>query len=98
MIGYENSSFIFSNLENIYMALPVKDTMELVEQAMGVVKSRYLLCILISQRIHQLEEGATPAIDVDPDDYTSPKTFLNLALMEIIEGNMDLEEIEGEPV
>ena len=80
------------------MALPVKDTMELVQQAMDVVKSRYLLCILISQRIHQLEEGATPAIDVDPDDYTSPKTFLNLALMEIIEGNMELEETEGEPV
>jgi len=78
------------------MALPVKDTMELVQQAMDVVKSRYLLCILISQRIHQLEKGATPAIDVDPDDYTSPKTFLQLSLMEIIEGNMDLETIEGE--
>ena len=78
------------------MALPVKDTMELVQQAMDVVKSRYLLCILISQRIHQLEKGAVPAIDVDPDDYTSPKTFLNLSLMEIIEGNMDLETIEGE--
>ena len=78
------------------MALPVKDTMELVQQAMDVVKSRYLLCILISQRIHQLEKGATPAIDVDPDDYTSPKTFLNLALMEMIEGNMDLETTEGE--
>ena len=55
------------------MALPVKDTMELVQQAMDVVKSRYLLCILISQRIHQLEKGATPAIDVDPDDYISLK-------------------------
>jgi len=78
------------------MALPTKDTMELVQRAMDVVKSRYLLCILIAQRIHQLEKGAVPAIDVDPDDYTSPKTFLNLSLMEIIEGNMDLEEIEGE--
>ena len=77
------------------MALPIKDTMELVQQAMDVVKSRYLLCILISQRIHQLEKGAVPAIDVDPDDYTSPKTFLNLSLMEIIEGNMDLETAEG---
>jgi len=37
------------------------------------------------------------AIDVDPDDYTSPKTFLHLSLMEIIEGNMDLETTEGEP-
>ena len=79
------------------MAVPVKDTMELVQQAMEVVKSRYLLCILISQRIHQLEKGATPAIDVDPDDYTSPKTFLHLFLMEIIEGNMDLETTEDEP-
>ena len=79
------------------MALQVKDTMELVQQAMDVVKSRYLLCILISQRIHQLEKGATPAIDVDPDDYTSPKTFLHLSLMEITEGNMDLETTEGEP-
>ena len=77
------------------MALPVKDTMELVEQAMGVVKSRYLLCILISQRIHQLEKGAPPAIDVDPDEYTSPKTFLKLSLMEIIEGNMDIEKPEA---
>jgi len=70
--------------------------MQLVEQAMTVVKSRYLLCILISQRIHQLEKGAAPAIDVDPDDYTSPKTFLNLSLMEIIEGNMDIEKPESE--
>ena len=79
------------------MAVPVKDTMDLVQQAMEVVKSRFLLCILFSQRIHQVEQGATPAIDVDPDDYTSPKTFLHLSLMEIIEGNMDLETTEGEP-
>ena len=69
---------------------------ELVQKAMAVVKSRYLLCILLSQRIHQLEKGAPPAIDVDPDDYTSPKTFLKLSLMEIIEGNMDIEKPESE--
>jgi DNA-directed RNA polymerase subunit K/omega len=77
------------------MALPVKDTLELVQEAMKVVKSRYLLCILISQRIHQLEKGAPPVIDVDPDDYTSPKTFLTLSLMEIIEGNMENETTES---
>ena len=77
------------------MGLPAKNTMELVELAMDVVKSRYLLCILISQRIHQLEKGAAPVIDVDPDEYTSPKTFLNLSLMEIIEGNMDIEKPEA---
>ena len=73
------------------MTLLAMNISELIQKAMDVVKSRYLLCILISQRIHQLEKGAPPAIDVDPDDYTSPKTFLNLSLMEIIEGNMDLE-------
>ena len=79
------------------MALPIQDTLSLAQKALDVVKSRYLLCILISQRIHQLERGAQPTIDIDPEEYASPKTFLNLALREIIEGNMDLEQIEGEP-
>ena len=78
------------------MALPAINFSELMQKAMAVVKSRYLLCILISQRIHQLEKGAPPAIDVDPDEYTSPKTFLKLSLMEIIEGNMDIEKPESE--
>ena len=80
------------------MPLQIQDTLELLRKAMDVVKSRYLLCILISQRIHQLENGAPPAIEVDPEDYTSPKTFLKLSLMEIIEGNMDLEQTESESI
>ena len=78
------------------MTLLAMNISELIQKAMPVVKSRYLLCILISQRIHQLEKGAPPAIDVDPDEYTSPKTFLKLSLMEIIEGNMDIEKLESE--
>ena len=77
------------------MTLLAMNISELIQKAMDVVKSRYLLCILISQRIHQLEKGAPPAIDVDPDDYTSPKKFLKLSLMEIIEGNMDIEKPEA---
>ena len=77
------------------MALQAKDISDLMQKAMDVVKSRYLLCILISQRIHQLEKGAPPAIEVDPDEYSSPKTFLKLSLMEIIEGNMDVENAES---
>ena len=77
------------------MTLPAIHVSELMQKAMDVVKSRYLLCILLSQRIHQLEKGAPPAIDVDPDEYTSPKTFLKLSLMEIIEGNMDIEKPEA---
>ena len=78
------------------MTLLAMNISELIQKAMDVVKSRYLLCILISQRIHQLEKGAPPAIDVDHDEYTSPKTFLKLSLMEIIEGNMDIEKPESE--
>ena len=77
------------------MTLLVMNISELIQKAMDVVKSRYILCILISQRVHQLEKGAPPAIDVDPDEYTSPKTFLKLSLMEIIEGNMDIEKPEA---
>jgi DNA-directed RNA polymerase subunit K/omega len=78
------------------MALPVMNISELLQKAMDVVKSRYLLCILLSQRIHQLEKGAPPAIEVDPEEYASPKMFLKLSLMEIIEGNMDIEKAENE--
>ncbi len=73
--------------------LEMKDTLELTRQAQDVVKSRFLLCILVTQRIHQLENGAQPTIDVDPEQYTNPKTFFELALREIIEGNMDLEQV-----
>ena len=78
------------------MPLASQETLELFRQAMDIVKSRYLLCILISQRIHQLEMGAQPTIDVDLEEYASPKKFLTLSLREIIEGNMDLEQLEGE--
>ena len=76
--------------------MEMKDTLELIRQAQDVVKSRFLLCILVTQRIHQLENGAQPTIDVDPEQYTNPKTFFELALREIIEGNMDLEQVTEE--
>ena len=80
------------------MPLQMQETLGLAHKALDVVKSRYLLCILISQRIHQLERGAQPTIDIDPEEYASPKMFLELALREIIEGNMDLEQIEDESI
>ena len=76
--------------------MEMKDTLELIRQAQDVVKSRFLLCILVTQRIHQLENGAQPTIDVDPEQYSSPKTFFELALREISEGNMDLEQVTEE--
>ena len=76
--------------------LEMQDRMELVRDAQDVVKSRYLLCILVTQRIHQLENGAQPTIQFDPDDLTNPKIFFELALREIIEGNMDMEQVTEE--
>ena len=76
--------------------LEMQDRMELVREAQDVVKSRYLLCILVTQRIHQLENGALPTIEVDPEELTKPKIFFELALREIIEGNMDLEQLTEE--
>ena len=73
--------------------LEMQDRMELVREAQDVVNSRYLLCILVAQRIHQLENGAQPTIEVEPEDLTNPKMFFEMALREIIDGNMDLEQV-----
>ncbi len=74
--------------------LSMKEILDFEKDALKVVKSRYLLCILVSQRIHQIEKGAQPCIDVDPADFSSPKSYYSLALKEINEGNMDLEQID----
>ena len=76
--------------------LEMQERMALVKEAQDVVKRRYLLCILVTQRIHQLEDGAQPTIEVDPEDLTNPKIFFELALREIIAGNMDMEQITEE--
>ena len=73
-----------------------KEILMLEKLAMDVIKSRYLLCILVSQRIHQLERGSRPCIEVDEFEPVTPKGYYQLALKEIIEGNMDLEQIDEE--
>ena len=74
--------------------LSMKEILDFEKDALKVVKSRYLLCILVSQRVHQLEKGAQPCIDVDPDEFSSPKSYYSLSLKEINDGNMDLEQID----
>ena len=73
-----------------------KEILMLEKLAMDVIKSRYLLCILVSQRIHQLERGSQPCIELDELEPITPKGYYQLALREIIEGNMDLEQIGEE--
>ena len=74
--------------------IEMKEILDLEKNALKVVKSRYLLCILVSQRIHQIEKGAQPCIEVDPNEFNSPKAYYPLSLKEINEGNMDLEQID----
>ncbi len=73
----------------------IQDILELEKKALDVIKSRYLLCILVAQRIHQLEKGAQLVIEADASEVESPKRFYQLALQEIYEGNMDLEQINS---
>ena len=42
-----------------------EEILVLEKLAMDVIKSRYLLCILVAQRIHQLEKGSALCIDLD---------------------------------
>ena len=96
MIGYEVIGLRFSNLEDIH-GVASQRHYGVSGTSNGCSKEPLPAMYSNFSEIHQLEKGAAPTIDVDPDDYTSPKTFLNLSLMEIIEGNMDLEETKGEP-
>lgn len=54
-----------------------QEILELEKAALDVIKSRYLLCILVAQRIHQLEKGALPVIEVQEGEYANPKNTTN---------------------
>jgi DNA-directed RNA polymerase subunit K/omega len=75
------------------MAMEIEESLELSRQALVVVKSRYLLSILVAQRIHQLERGIQPTIEIDPADVI-PSAYFEIALREIIKGSMDIEQVE----
>ena len=76
--------------------MPQDEILVLEKLAMDVIKSRYLLCILVAQRIHQLEKGSALCIELDETETVHPKIYYQLALREIIEGNMDLEQFDEE--
>jgi len=80
----------------MYTIIPQHEILILEKLAMDVIKSRYLLCILVSQRIHQLEKGSSLCIELDETETIHPKIYYQLALREIIEGNMDLEQFDEE--
>ncbi len=80
----------------MYTIIPQHEILILEKLAMDVIKSRYLLCILVAQRIHQLEKGSALCIDLDETETVHPRLYYQLALREIIEGNMDLEQFDEE--
>lgn len=73
-----------------------QEILVLEKKAMDVIKSRYLLCILVAQRIHQLERGSPLCIELDENETLHPKVYYQMALREIIEGNMDLGQFDEE--
>lgn len=73
-----------------------QEILVLEKKAMDVIKSRYLLCILVAQRIHQLERGSPLCIELDENETLHPKVYYEMALREIIAGNMDLGQFDEE--
>jgi DNA-directed RNA polymerase omega subunit len=76
----------------------VATTTELVENDMdaaGVpeVDSKYRLIILAAKRSKQLQRGATPRIDIDPQKHKPTR----IALEEVIRGRVHFDIKENDP-
>ncbi|NPA81259.1 MAG: DNA-directed RNA polymerase subunit omega [Epsilonproteobacteria bacterium] len=54
-----------------------------------VNNDRYILSLIVAARAKELSEGDEPLIEVDKNQYK----FTDIALMEIYEDKLDLEEI-----
>ena len=73
-------------------------TTELVDQEMdaaGVpeVDSKYRLIILAAKRSKQLQRGATPRIDIDPQKHKPTR----IALEEVIRGRVHFDIKQNDP-
>ena len=66
---------------------------DLEVQALEKVKNKYMLTILMSKRINQLKKGRRPLIAVD-----HAATFYEIALREIVEEKITLEQVSLKPV
>jgi DNA-directed RNA polymerase omega subunit len=76
----------------------VATTTELAENGMEVgsvpeVDSKYRLIILAAKRSKQLQRGATPRIDIDPQKHKPTR----IALEEVIRGRVHFEVKQKDP-
>ncbi len=63
---------------------------EIEAKALKKVKNdRYILSLVVAKRARELSEGDEPLIDIDKSKYK----FTDIALMEIYEDKLDLEDI-----
>jgi len=76
----------------------VASTTELVENEMEAtsvpeVDSKYRLIILAAKRSKQLQRGATPRIDIDPQKHKPTR----IALEEVIRGRVHFDIKQADP-
>ncbi len=64
---------------------------ELVEQAAQIVKDPPILINMVSKRVKQLNSGRSPLVERRPGLRDA-----DLALLEIIQGKIKLEDLQGE--
>jgi len=60
----------------------------LVSKASVVIPNRFMLTVVIAKRARQIKDGMRPMVNFDHENPPSP---IDLALMEIIEGKIDVD-------
>ena len=66
-----------------YMAVPTSYD-EMFEEALGIVKNRFLLSVLLAKRVAQLKRGAEPLVASQPNETPEQIVF-----REIIEEKLE---------
>ena len=70
-----------------------EQTEEIAEDSAQEVDSKYRLIILAAKRSKQLQRGATPRIDIDPQKHKPTR----IALEEVIRGRVHFEVKQKDP-
>ncbi len=62
---------------------------EMFEEALDVVKNRFLLSVLLAKRVAQLRQGAEPLVAAQPRDTQPRETHEQIVFREIIEEKLE---------
>jgi DNA-directed RNA polymerase subunit omega len=77
-----------ANMANVNEA----DTDVVVQDKLTDVDSKYRLIIVAAKRSKQLQRGARPRIDIDPQKHKPTR----IALEEVLHGKVDYSIVDGE--